>query len=87
MPLHVYKTQRGFPFVRIEDYYEKPCKIQVSSLAGPECIWLGDNHLTRAQVAALVPYLNAFVEHGYNFLDAPIADHPMLSELVAAERD
>lgn len=87
MPLEIKRTPRGFPFVEFDDQYGKRLGLQVSSLADRECVWLNDAHLSRADVARLLPYLQAFVEHGYNFLDTPIADHPELAELEQHERD
>jgi hypothetical protein len=87
-------TQRGFAIGEFTDRYNKKCKIQKSSLATEDCIWLGITeprltvfedekkgkyletdipknwsvdsimHLTREQVAELLPILQAFVETG-----------------------
>ena len=69
MTLKVRATNRGFPFVEVLDYYRKPCRLQLSSLADKECVWLGENHLSREQIAELLPFLQAFVEKGYLFFE------------------
>lgn len=34
-------TQRGFEVINFSDYYKQKCSLQKSSIAEPECIWLG----------------------------------------------
>ena len=97
------KTERGFGIVKFKDYYNQSCKLQNSSLAMDDCIWLGISdpnpivmasqaeefgieteettgfvdfpipkeviihttmHLSREQVAELLPYLHKFVDTG-----------------------
>ena len=64
------KTQRGFPVVYFDDLYGGAYgnSIQLSSLATQEAIWLGTKvdrmHLSRAQVAKLIPVLQGFVDTG-----------------------
>jgi len=71
---------RGLWVADFVDQYGKACSIQDSSLATEACIWLGRNeneephyygrprmprmHLTQKQVAALLPLLEHFVQHG-----------------------
>jgi hypothetical protein len=72
-------TERGFMRVDFLDEYDRPCSIQESSFANERMLWLGCNegthhhvtgeclarmHLTREQVAALLPHLTRFVETG-----------------------
>lgn len=72
-------TIRGFSLARFTDRYGKPCSIQQNSLATEPCIWLGCEHetvdadglpigarmhLTQAMVAALIPFLQRFVDTG-----------------------
>ena len=62
------ETSRGFTLVEFIDHYKVPCVIQCSSLAMQEAIWLGVEkhcmHLTRADVARMIPYLESFAETG-----------------------
>ena len=37
------KTLRGFSLVEFDDYYDKRCSIQKSSLATSDAIWIGLN--------------------------------------------
>ena len=37
------KTHRGFDYIEFNDFYEKSCSIQKSSLATQDAIWLGIN--------------------------------------------
>lgn len=40
--LKVEKTVNGgWPIVRFKDFYEHDCHLQLSSIAGPCCVWLG----------------------------------------------
>ena len=34
-------TERGFPVGSFKDFYNEDCSIQISSIAGPRCIWFG----------------------------------------------
>lgn len=59
------------PCVTFFDEWGNACKFQISSAANKEGIWLGyvlpqqhPMHLTRAEVAKLLPYLQKFVETG-----------------------
>lgn len=63
------RTNRGFLIAQFRDHYKVECSLQESSLA----IWLGVNesangqgrmHLTRKQVATLLPHLERFVKTG-----------------------
>lgn len=96
--MKIKKTERGFPYTEFKDYNGVECKIQKSSLATDDCIWLGAKkiglqefivgkgwiekpecdvhtmehhfvannimHLSREQVAELLPVLQKFVETG-----------------------
>jgi hypothetical protein len=71
--LPVKRTPRGFAYALFRDRNGKECSIQKSSLATEDCIWLGEElgdrrgermHLTRDQVADLLPLLQRFVETG-----------------------
>ncbi len=66
--MDIQNTGRGFAIASFQDFYGVSCSIQDSSLAEYDAIWLGGNdnrmHLTREQVAQLLPLLRAFVEHG-----------------------
>jgi hypothetical protein len=61
-------TERGFNVVTWRDRYDQHCTLHESSVATEPCIWLGKfgepMHLTQEQVAALLPYLQRFVETG-----------------------
>lgn len=68
-------TLRGFLRSEFIDRYGNKCSLQKSSLATEDCIWLGVHedfnggdssrmHLTRDNVAELLPYLQKFVETG-----------------------
>jgi hypothetical protein len=79
MRLDFNRTERGFLRADFADRYGAKCSIQQSSLATEDAIWLGCDaglhhhvtgsclarmHLTRAQVAALLPALTHFVATG-----------------------
>lgn len=75
---------RGLNRATFLDRYGVECSIQNSSLATEDAIWLGQQHcgkcddptrmhLTREQVAALLPALQHFVDHGA--LPTGSADH------------
>ena len=72
MDLKVTPTDRGFLRGEFVDLYGANCSIQESSLATDNAIWLGVNgegagrrmHLNQEQVAALLPFLTHFAEHG-----------------------
>lgn len=70
-------NSRGFTRYTFEDRYGSECSLQKSSLATEDAIWLGVDksfdskervsnrmHLTREQVAELLPQLQHFVETG-----------------------
>ena len=69
-------TERGFYRGEFKDDNGQLCSIQKSSAAEEDKIWLGAHdkglymesigrmHLTRAQVGALIPHLQAFVDNG-----------------------
>lgn len=61
-------TGRGFAFYKWRDRYGQHCRIQKSSLAGEDCVWVGEAensmHLTRKQAADLAQVLLYFSEHG-----------------------
>jgi len=72
-------TDRGFVCGEFSDLYDVACSIQESSLATDNAVWLGRDkgihiqttgdcfarmHLNQGQVAALIPVLQYFVEHG-----------------------
>lgn len=68
--MEIKTTNRGFQLIKFSDSYGVPCSLQKSSAASQDKIWLGcDNaearmHLTRQQVAKLLPYLERFVASG-----------------------
>lgn len=78
--LNICRTSRGFAVVLFRDHYGEECSLQESSLAEPAAIWFGCDrnafhsgtgeplsprmHLTREQVAALLPLLAHFAETG-----------------------
>lgn len=73
MNITIEKTDRGFRLGKFVDHYRDLCSIQESSLAGEDCIWLGQDeaggkparmHLTQEMAAALIPLLQHFVETG-----------------------
>lgn len=79
MHLDFRRTERGFLRADFMDRYGEKCSIQESSLAEENAIWLGCDkglhhhvtgtclarmHLTRPQVAALLPALTHFVATG-----------------------
>jgi hypothetical protein len=77
MKLKIDSTERGFARAEFKDRKGEECSIQKSSVATEDCLWLGQNtgthhmgecmsrmHLTRKQVAALLPLLQCFVETG-----------------------
>ena len=70
-------TERHFAAYTFEDRYGSLCSLQKSSIATKDAIWLGIEipfitrkeaatrmHLTREQVAELLPHLQHFVETG-----------------------
>lgn len=73
MKIDVTTSDRGFTYLYFVDRYGIKCRLSQSSLATEEAVWFGDNdhcmHLTRAQVATLLPYLQAFVDEGHPGLD------------------
>jgi hypothetical protein len=67
--MNVDKTPGGYDCVYFLDRYDIKCSLQKSSINDPQCIWLGVNktgrmHLSREQVAELLPYLQKFVDTG-----------------------
>lgn len=71
----VRRTERGFPKAEFRDRYGAECSIQDSSLASEAAIWLGVDdaaycedtprmHLTKKQVASLLPILQRFLDTG-----------------------
>jgi hypothetical protein len=74
--VEINKTERGFKFCLFKDYYGVECSIQQSSIATDDCIWIGANevrgevtgnnrmHLSREQIASLIPILQRFVDTG-----------------------
>ena len=74
--LSLQPTQRGFMRAEFTDYYDQKCSLQQSSLAEIDAIWLGVDvdlngkrvnarmHLTREDVATLLPHLIRFSETG-----------------------
>ena len=62
------KTQRGFPYIKFNDWYGHECSIQISSIADDRCIWFGAHparmHLSMDQVKELLPILQRFAETG-----------------------
>lgn len=73
------RTERGFEIGRFNDEYGEACSIQKSSLAYPDCIWLGAReildvpeggslnrrmHLTREMASELIEVLQRFVDTG-----------------------
>lgn len=62
------RTQMGFAYFQGEDAYGTKFAVQESSIADDEpFIWLGGEsrlHLSRPQVAELIPILQHFVDHG-----------------------
>ena len=68
---HLGNNTRELPCVTFQDEWGNPIKLQISSAAGKEGVWFGfatlmshPMHLTRAEVAKLLPYLQKFVETG-----------------------
>ncbi len=66
-------TESGYQRIDFNDYYDKPCLIQQSSLAqftmpGSSCLWLGrkgeDMHLSLNQVKSLIKHLQLWVDTG-----------------------
>ena len=69
-------TERGFAIAEFTDFYGNECSIQRSSIATEDCIWLGVDrphpeipdakrmHLSREQVATLLPALTRFATRG-----------------------
>jgi hypothetical protein len=68
-------TPRGFGVFKFKDRYGSECSLQESSLATESAVWLGVDkdfngnectrmHLTRKQVASLLPALTRFVQSG-----------------------
>ena len=60
-------TNRGFSCFQWKDIYGMACRLQKSSLADLDAIWLGGDgamHLDQEQVAKLLPILQRFVETG-----------------------
>jgi hypothetical protein len=79
MDLKFATTERGFSRYEFRDRYGCSCSLQKSSLATEDAIWLGCNeptvhhvtdrascrmHLTRGDVAALLPILHHFMMTG-----------------------
>lgn len=71
------KSERGFSFVEFTDLYGAECSLQKSSLATEDAIWFGVDingsgenlhrgrmHLSRVQVAELLPLLQHFADTG-----------------------
>ncbi len=67
-------TERGSSIVQFKDDYDNPCSAQESMVDDDDTntpkLWLGRDdvggrmHLTRAQVAEILPVLMHYVEHG-----------------------
>ena len=62
------KTSRGFGHISFNDKNKIKCRLQKSSSAIKNKIWLGiydhEMHLTQKQVKQLLPYLKRFVKTG-----------------------
>lgn len=60
------RTERGFSLIQWRDRYGQHCRLQKSSLATGDCIWLGTQadsmHLTRKQAGDLAALLSHFAE-------------------------
>jgi len=76
--LDLIPAERGFQRANFLDLNGQECSIQESSLATENAIWLGCDtglhhqgeclarmHLNQEQVAALLPLLASFVQHGH----------------------
>lgn len=81
------QTNRGFAVAPFTDRYGAHCSLQKSSLATEDAIWFGVGqtregvdvkdgrmHLSRSQVADLLPLLQRFVETGELYEGAPLVD-------------
>lgn len=76
MDIHFSETRRGFDVATFKDRYDQECSIQKSSLATEDAIWFGIDrdvhkgeqnarmHLSKQQVAELLPILANFVATG-----------------------
>ena len=66
--MKIARTERGFDITEFTDLYGSKCSLQKSSLASQDAVWFGvfahRMHLTRKQVADLLPYLKRFVKTG-----------------------
>lgn len=67
-PIRPEAGDRGFRYAIFRDRDQADCLLAESSAAGPPAIRLGIRsdamHLTRAGVAALIPHLLRFLDHG-----------------------
>ncbi len=61
------KTPRGFPFATLTNLGGQTTRLQWSSLADCEALWIGEHHLSREQVLQILPVLVAFAMQGYDF--------------------
>lgn len=77
------RTGRGFELIEFNDYYDKPCSLQQSSLAlyelpGCSAVWLGQGenrmHLDQQRVEELVKRLQRWLETGKIHLESEESD-------------
>jgi hypothetical protein len=54
-------TDRGFGFVKAKDTYGEPFVVSKSSAAMIDAVWIDGRHLSKKQVAKILPFLTAFV--------------------------
>lgn len=98
MSLDLINTGRGFALAKFEDLYGTKCSIQKSSLATQDAIWLGVSttmdgasgdrmHLSREQVADLLPLLQRFVQTGELAEGAEVVDAVTIVQSERAYQD
>lgn len=80
-------TNRGFEIVTFEDYYDKSCSIQQSSLATEDCIWLGLDDAEPKIMASVALKYGIHTAETTGWVDYPIPDEVLLSTRMHLNRE
>lgn len=75
------KTLRGFALVEFDDYYDKRCSIQKSSLATLDAIWIGINDAEPKIMACKTP------EGGVGWVPFPVPEDVQINTQMHLTRE
>ena len=68
------QTERGFPIVLFEDYYENKCSVQISSAACYEAIWIGVDEANPQVMASMASRVGVDTKETTGWVPYPIPD-------------